>query len=169
MNYCLALTLLAVLANTGLVAGGDDVNCVAETSCKLCINGTLSGKCAWCDADSKCLPYNPITDINTLEGCSTDKFYASNCIIDHNIVLIGVGIAVGLVAIAAAVLTLWCCCCRGRKARKRKLADADAEYQARMDEISSKHDTLREERQAKNDAIRQKYGLQKSSPYERFE
>ena len=77
MNSSVVAVLFLVLAAG---AATSDVNCGAETSCKLCINGTLAGKCAWCDADSKCLPYDPVTNIKALPGCSGSKFYASNCI-----------------------------------------------------------------------------------------
>lgn len=149
----------------------EDVDCSlgdSTSSCKTCINGTRSGKCAWCKETGTCLPYNPVTDITNLPNCGKN-FYASNCVVNHKMVIVGVGIAAGLVILFVTGCTIWCCCCRGRKARAKKMKKQEDEYQAQRDAISDKHEAGRADRQEKTDAIRMKYGLKKNNAYERFD
>lgn len=140
----------------------------SSSSCKTCINDTRAGHCAWCKDTETCLPYNPVTDISNLPNCGKN-FYASNCVVNHRMVIVGVGIAAGLVILFVTGCTIWCCCCRGRKARARKMQQQEDEYQAQRDAIADKHEASRSERQEKHDAIRMKYGLKKTNPYERFD
>ncbi|KAL5263575.1 hypothetical protein ACHWQZ_G008820 [Mnemiopsis leidyi] len=137
-------------------------------SCKSCINGTRAGKCAWCKETEKCLPYNPVSDITNLPNCGED-FYASNCVVNHRTVIVGIAVGAGLIVIFFIGCTIWCCYCRGRKARARKMQQQEDEYQSQRDAIADKHQASRSEREEKHDAIRMKYGLKKSNPYERFD
>lgn len=160
--------LLGLLAALLTLSAAVDVNCTQNANCSSCINGTFSLKCAWCSESSTCLPYDPTSDIKDLKGC-TGSFYASNCVVNHMMVLVGVGIAGAVVLLAIAAVTLWCCCCRGRKARKKKMLKEELQYQRQRDAISTKHEASRAERQEKNDAIRVKYGLKKNTAYEQFD
>ncbi|XP_031563255.1 pituitary tumor-transforming gene 1 protein-interacting protein-like [Actinia tenebrosa] len=153
-----------LLQFTSPVSAEFDCSKYTNTSCSSC---TENSACYWCKSSTKCIHYPGWTKV-VPHDCPHKDWYYGQCRISGFVLII---LVPSLAAFALIFLCccVYCCCCRRCKKWKQKRHDKeDIKLKRKRDEMQLLHSQRRNERQAKADNIRKKYGLLPSGGYERL-
>jgi hypothetical protein len=136
-----------------------------NSSCSACTENTA---CYWCKSSAKCLHYPGWTKLVPHDCPHKDWFYGQCRISGYVLIILVPSLAVFTLVFLCCCI--YCCCCRRCKKWKQKRHDKeDIKMKRKRDEMQSLHSQRRNDRQAKADGIRKKYGLLPSSGYERLD
>lgn len=142
---------------TGASSKSSKVNCFQHNNtCNDCV---AIKDCYFCSKTNVCWRYNPsITHFIPPESeCPKSDAYQGQCLFSTTVLIIAVLSGAGVLLIALGCI-IYCCCCK--KSKKRILKEEQRHF-AEMETRREKREQRHNERQAKRDEYRKKYGLLK--------
>ena len=152
--------LLLSLYLQKVIVEGSSVDCTARNaSCYVC---TEKAACYWCEPKKSCEKY-PASAIIPRD-CKKNQWYYKQCTVAGYWLIIVVP-CVAVFLLLCIGCCIYCCCCRTSKAKKEeKYRLEDSRRKSEKERRNQMHAQRKQDRQAKVDKIRQKYGLYQQEP-----
>ncbi|RNA17653.1 pituitary tumor-transforming protein 1 -interacting -like protein [Brachionus plicatilis] len=129
-----------------------------NSTCEECLS---NNKCFFCFEDNSCKLYK----VKGLfpEGCKASQARWFSCSVNFEALLIGLISAVVVVLLILGCCVCYCCNKTCKAMSDRSLQRFERNLKKKKDFIKQKNSERKREREAKNDAIRVKYGLKPST------
>ncbi|XP_067868747.1 pituitary tumor-transforming gene 1 protein-interacting protein-like [Heterodontus francisci] len=141
-----------------------DCSDYTSTSCEECLDNV---NCLWCFVDQRCMTYPVGSIIPPSSICPLHQARWGVCWVSFESLIIAMSVVVGLILLPLVCCCCYCCCKKkshGHGQEEERLAKQQEERKQRSEERM-------DDRKARYDEIRKKYGLLRDSdhPYSRFE
>nr|XP_043890574.1 pituitary tumor-transforming gene 1 protein-interacting protein [Solea senegalensis] len=139
--------------------------CSAYKNCDTC---APNAKCLWCFSTNNCTDYPVSWLLPPASLCPLSQARWGVCWLNFEAFIITLGVIGGVILISIVICCCCCCCCK----KRHPVRDRDDErYARRREEIKQRSEERKDERKARHDEIRKKYGLMGDSdhPYSKFE
>nr|XP_033787081.1 pituitary tumor-transforming gene 1 protein-interacting protein-like [Geotrypetes seraphini] len=138
----------------------------SSKSCEQCLANV---SCLWCYTNKTCMDY-PVRSIfpsSTL--CSLSDARWGFCWMNFEAFVITISVLAGLLLLSVGICCCYCCCCR--KHSRRGLDAEEERFITEREDRRVQALKRKNERKAKHDEIRKKYGLLQDleHPYSKFE
>ncbi|XP_034384913.1 pituitary tumor-transforming gene 1 protein-interacting protein [Cyclopterus lumpus] len=142
--------------------------CSAHKDCSTCAPDV---RCLWCFTTNNCTDYPVSWLLPPHSVCKLSEARWGACWLNFQDLLITLGFLAGAIFIGIIVCCC-CCCCYYSKKRSTRPADGDENiFDRKREEFRRRADEWNEERLARHEHIRKKYGLMNDPdhPYSKFE
>jgi len=141
--------------------------CISKTTCEECV-GVTGARCYFCksmNGTGGCRAY-PASKVLPTGECALSDARWGVCWVNFEALIISMSVIAG-VLIILVITGIYCCCCRRK--RSGVVDGTTIKWERETQERQQRHADRRVEREAKMDAIRQKYGLNReTSTYNRM-
>ncbi|XP_055328461.1 pituitary tumor-transforming gene 1 protein-interacting protein-like [Paramacrobiotus metropolitanus] len=159
-------TTVSPIVNTTALT--PDQLCRTKSTCDECV-AVEGAKCYFCHNNQTnnygCRLY-PASKVFPTDDCPLSEARWGVCWVNFEALIIAMSVIAGVLLIAI-VTTCYCCCCRNK--RSSVVDRTTLKWERETREREQRHADRRAEREAKMDAIRQKYGLNReTSSYNRM-
>ncbi|XP_061071582.1 pituitary tumor-transforming gene 1 protein-interacting protein [Conger conger] len=134
------------------------------TTCEKCLENV---SCLWCQTNGTCMDYPAKQILPPSSLCQLSQARWGVCWVNFEALIIAMAVVGGTILLSIIVCCC-CCCCRKRPAGP----DRDEErFARRREEMRQRSEDRKQDRRARHDDIRKKYGLIPDSdhPYSKFE
>lgn len=136
-------------------------------SCEQCLTNV---SCLWCYTNKTCMDYPVRSIFPSSSLCSLSDARWGFCWMNFEAFIITMSVLVGVLLLSIGFCCCYCCCCC-RKNSRRGLDAEEERFITERDERRLQALKRKNERKAKHDEIRKKYGLLQDleHPYSKFE
>ncbi|XP_029444695.1 pituitary tumor-transforming gene 1 protein-interacting protein-like [Rhinatrema bivittatum] len=134
-------------------------------TCEQCLSNV---SCLWCNTNKTCMDYPVRSIFPSSSLCSLSDARWGFCWMNFEAFLITISVLAGILLLSFSICCCYCCYCRKQS---RRLGEEEERFIAERDERRLQALKRKNERKAKHDEIRKKYGLLQDleHPYSKFE